>query len=530
MTPGIYVDERLATALEQPDHLLSSRQTKWRQILDLLVRLGPAVPIEQGREGLAFLQRHHHEIPPHAFAQLRRAYRGRAIADLAVFLRPSADLTGRPANLPTRVPATAPAAIPEPDRPLSLERARESAASAPGPYARSTQSIFRQWSERAPVRATAREIVTTPVEHRRVKAAKAAFTTRNVSLGAVATLVSGAVRPRTGDLVLARVEAIHYHKRIELASGRKATLHAGDEIIVAYGDRYATDQFEAEVPPTLGPTNLIAAGGVASAMLSRTAGVKPASRIVPIGLLGDARGNPLNLRQFALPRLAIPPACPPIVCVLGTSMNSGKTTTIQHLVQGLSRAGLKPGTVKITGTGSGGDYWVMLDAGSHKTLDFTDAGFSSTYRIPVPDLLDAATTLVAHLAEAGCGIILMEVADGLYQEQNVEIIRSDFFRQRIDSVLFAAGEAMGASAGVRELESLGTRVLGVSGKLTASHLLVREASASCHVPVLTKEQLADPFLASALVGRPGLAANDSDLATEDHALRARATDGAVEPG
>jgi hypothetical protein len=314
------------------------------------------------------------------------------------------------------------------------------------------------------------------------------------------TLVSGAVRPRTGDLLLARVDRILSQSRLELASGRKAALHVGDEIIVAYGDRYATDQLEARVPADLGPTNLVATGGLAADMVTRTAGVRPPTHISPIGLVGDARGTPLNLHQFALEPVVGGRPRPRTVAVLGTAMNSGKTTTARYLIAGLSRAGLRPGAAKITGTGSGGDYWVMTDAGAHRVLDFTDAGYSSTYRIPLQEVQAAAAKLIGHLAQAGCDVIVIEVADGLFQEQNAELIRSEFFRGYVDGVFFAAGGAMGAAAGIAELRSAGVPMLGISGKLTASELSIREARQFLDVPVYAKAQLGDPELAPRLVG------------------------------
>ena len=92
---------------------------------------------------------------------------------------------------------------------------------------------------------------------------------------------------------------------------------------------------------------------------------------------------------------------PPTVAVIGTSMNSGKTTTIQYLVHGLSRTGVRPGATKVTGTGSGGDYWVMIDAGAHRMLDFTDAGLASTYRQPMELVERVFSRLVDHLAGSG---------------------------------------------------------------------------------------------------------------------------------
>lgn len=326
-----------------------------------------------------------------------------------------------------------------------------------------------------------------------------AFTTRRVPIDALRTIVAGAVRPVSGDLVLATVDRLGFQTRIELQSGRKALLHPGDRIVVAYGDRYATDQFEAEVPDSLRPTSLVATGGIAADVLSRASGMKAATAITPIGLIGDSQGRPLNLSRFALKPLASPPPRPRVIAVLGTSMNSGKTTTNRYLALGLSRAGLRVGAVKATGTGSGNDYWAMMDAGVHRTVDFVDAGFSSTYRIPVEAIEQGAINLIEHLAADGCDVILLEIADGVFQSQNIALLRSDFFSQYIDGVLFAAGEALGAARGLDELYELGAPVVGLSGRFTGSALLIGEAERACKAPIFTKEQLSDPEAARRLV-------------------------------
>src|SRR5262245_59629883 len=80
-------------------------------------------------------------------------------------------------------------------------------------------------------------------------------------------------RPRCGDLVLARVDEVGHHKRLELRNGRRAHLFEGDHLIVCYGNRYAPAEFEAEVPWDFGPCDLVAAGGIASRMLAMHANV-----------------------------------------------------------------------------------------------------------------------------------------------------------------------------------------------------------------------------------------------------------------
>nr|WP_294849054.1 DUF1611 domain-containing protein [uncultured Sphingomonas sp.] len=339
-----------------------------------------------------------------------------------------------------------------------------------------------------------------PLDIADIRKAKRAFSTRRVDERAMRTLVSGGLRPRTGDLVLARVDRILYQTRIELPCGRKAGLHEGDTIIVAYGDRYATDQFESEVPLDLGPTNLVATGGVASRMLSRNTGVRGATEITPLGLIGDEEGRPLNLYQFRLPHHPVPAKRPPTIAVLGTSMNSGKTTTVRSLVLGLSRAGFRVGTAKVTGTGSGGDYWAMHDAGANVVADFTDAGYSATYKVPLAELESIMCDLVGHLCHEQVDVILLEIADGIFQEQNVDFIQTETFQSLVDSVFFAGGEALGAALGVCKLQMLGLDVIGLSGKLTASELLIREAAGVCEVPIYRKGDLDDPLRAPHVLG------------------------------
>lgn len=349
-------------------------------------------------------------------------------------------------------------------------------------------------------RALPRATSVRALEDHELAMAKRAFSTRRVRDEDMRTIVTGSIRPRTGDLVLARVDRILYQTRLELVSGRKAGLIEGDTIIVAYGDRYATDQFESEVPLDLGPTNLVATGGVASKMLSRNSAVRGATEITPIGLIGDANGQPLNLYQFRLPERPQPVDRPRTIAVLGTSMNSGKTTTVRSLVVGLSRAGYKVGTAKVTGTGSGGDFWAMHDAGAAVAVDFTDAGYSATYKVSLPELEDIMDHLTAHLAHEGVDVILLEIADGIFQEQNIDLIQSYRFQQMIDGVFFASGEALGAALGVCKLQMLGFDVIGLSGKLTASELLIREAKGVCETPIYRKSELSDAAQAPAIMG------------------------------
>ncbi|MCA1674650.1 MAG: DUF1611 domain-containing protein, partial [Actinobacteria bacterium] len=309
----------------------------------------------------------------------------------------------------------------------------------------------------------------------------------------------GPIRPRSGDVVLARIDRIGQHGRLELPNGRRTRLHVGDEILVAYGDRYAPDQFEAEVPADLGPTQLVASGGVASTVLSRSGQIGRATDITPIALVVDELRVPLNLGRFGISVEKPVTPRPPTIVVIGTSMNSGKTTTVQSLVVGLRAAGEKVGATKVTGTGSGADYWVMVDAGASCVADFTDAGLVSTYRIPLEVVEASVARLIDHLTNAGCTAIVIEVADGIYQQETARLLRSEVFRKHVDSVIFAAADAVGAVAGTQYLRDLGLPVVAASGMLTRSPLAHREASQACTVPVFSRDEIATATTAKQLL-------------------------------
>jgi len=349
----------------------------------------------------------------------------------------------------------------------------------------------------APVREPVADSVPTSRLAARLGRAKLAYTTRHVPVEALQRLIEpdpdgdADPRPRAGDLLLARVERLGQHKRVELANGRRASLFEDDEIVVCYGDRYAPDQFEGEVPYDLGPCDLMAAGGVAARMVSRSSRVEDPTAIVPIGLLADARGRRVNLADWAL--AAAPRALrrPQTIAVLGTAMNAGKTTTAANLIRGLARGGHRVGAAKVTGTGAGGDLWLMSDSGAHPVLDFTHAGHASTYRVPVAEIVRSFELLIGHLSRS-VETAVIEVADGLCQEETIGLIDSPAFRRAVDAVVFSAPDALGAAHGVRMLEERGIEVSAVSGALSASPLAMRETHALTGLTVLDIEALRRP--------------------------------------
>ncbi|HKQ56668.1 MAG TPA: DUF1611 domain-containing protein [Candidatus Eisenbacteria bacterium] len=344
-----------------------------------------------------------------------------------------------------------------------------------------------------------------------------ASTTRRVD-GSLLGLLDEPRVPTPGDLVLARVDVIGFHSTLQLPDGRRRRLFVGDEIVVAYGNRYAPNQFEAVVPKTMGPCQLAASGGIAAKVLSFHGGLtKTATDITPLAMLATPEGRPANLRDHALPAVdQLPERRPIAIAVVGTSMDSGKTQTAAFLVKGLTLAGMRVGFAKMTGTGSGGDTWLLRDAGADPVLDFTDAGLATTYRASHDEVVRSFVTLHAHLCAAQVDAIVLEIADGVLQRETAGLLNTGVFREAVGGLLFTACDAMGAMAGQRWLRSGGLPLIGLSGVLTSSPLALREASKVTGLPLYGRADLA-----RASNARRILAAAERRRVTEAMASRGR---------
>lgn len=344
--------------------------------------------------------------------------------------------------------------------------------------------------------------LTIVLDQARLRGIKRAFSTRRVPNEDIRLATMGDLRPVAGDLVLARVDRPGHHKRIERVDGRRADLFPGDEIVLAYGNRYAPDQFEAEIPEDLSPCHMVAAGGIASRAISSSEKARRPTEITPIGLIVDSSGKPINLAGYSVTPV-ITENLPPIIIVAGTSMNAGKTASATSLIHGLARVGFRVGAAKLTGTGAGGDVWSMVDAGAHKVLDFTDAGHASTY-LCTPDEIEAITrTLFSQLAAEQCDVIVAEIADGIFQRETASLLKADFFRSLVKSVIFATVDAGGARDGSNWLLGLGYNLLGISGMLARAPLARRETEEATGLKTMSLEDLSNPEFARSLLDSPG---------------------------
>jgi hypothetical protein len=313
---------------------------------------------------------------------------------------------------------------------------------------------------------------------------KWSYITRVIPEGTLVGVGPNSRKPEAADVVIARVHHIGAHDHIEDPVGRTQQIYDDDYIIGAYGNRYATDFYEGYVPEGQ-QTHLLTSGGLIGTVRSAHDAVDEPTTLEIVGALVDEQRIPINLSTFAhsLPLPAVPGLG--TIVVVGSGMNSGKTTTVTSIVRGLSRAGLTVGAGKVTGSGSGKDRWAYVDAGACRVADFLDYGMPSTFGYP-REQLDVTMRAISHeLASAGTDAVVLEIADGVLQIETAWLL--DRVADIADGIAFAAVDSLSACHGVQILREHRLPVRAVSGLVTRSPLATSEIQIG--VPVLSPADL-----------------------------------------
>jgi hypothetical protein len=325
---------------------------------------------------------------------------------------------------------------------------------------------------------------------------------------AFALLLPGQV-PQVGDVILARVKKLGRHTKLDDCNGRRTALLEGDLLIGVYGNRYATDQFEGEVPLSTERCHILSVAGVCGVVKSRHSAMSAPTEIEVVGFVYDNQGTPINLLNFGLTRTyrSVPaaqhyPDQPRVIVVTGASMNSGKTTTAANIVRGLVQNGYRVAAGKITGTACGNDTWDFQDNGAVRVLDFSDCGFPSTYLCSEKQLMQIYRTLYHELNAAQPDFIVFEIADGVVQRESLMLLTNTEFRASVHTLVYAAGDSLAAEAGVRWLGERGYQIKALSGLISASPLAKKEAENLTGLRCYTREELASGRFSSELFTAP----------------------------
>ncbi len=299
---------------------------------------------------------------------------------------------------------------------------------------------------------------------------------------------------QAGDLGVFEVIEPGRHENAQMIDGRNRSIFPGDHIVAAFADRYATAQFEGYVPESPTPDNMyqiLGAGGVIGLVTSKNYALRDVepTTVRLVGYCCDNAGKVINTKFYRKDRKAFRGETPgKVILSIGSTMDSGKTTTAAFVARGLAKDGHRVAFIKLTGTCYTRDREFVYDCGAHVTTDFSDMGYPSTYMCSKAEILDIYQSLLDQLAAERPDFIVMEIADGLLQRETMFLLQDRAFMATIHRVVFSCGDSLSAFHGAQLLQEWGIRVAGISGRFTMSPLLVKEVGNQLSIPVFTIEE------------------------------------------
>jgi hypothetical protein len=283
------------------------------------------------------------------------------------------------------------------------------------------------------------------------------------------------------------------YSQLELPTGRMAQVKKGDIIAGALGHRHALFGYSGYLPQRLAPgdtVHLLNMGGVIGICDSVNPDLGPPFECEVLGAvlhfpyLGQRIGVAARIGGEPLDLAAkLDTGGVPVVALVGSCMNCGKTAAACTLVRHLSHGGLTVDGFKATGVSLRRDVLAMEDAGARSTAIFTDLGVVSTGPANAPAV---TRTLLSRLAAKRPDAIVVELGDGLLGAYGVAAILEDpAIRSAFTAVVLAANDPVAAWGGVRMLrEQFGIEPAAVTGPATDNVAGTEIIEASLGVPAI----------------------------------------------
>jgi hypothetical protein len=249
------------------------------------------------------------------------------------------------------------------------------------------------------------------------------------------------------------------YNTLELNSGRMAKLSRGDIVVGALGHRQALFGYSGHIPPSIKAGDVIQMlniGGVlgvvdsANPAKGRPFDARVIGVVLQFPYLGERIGIPARVGYQRLDLdAALNARGIPVVAMVGTCMEAGKTAAACSIVGRMRHRGLNVHAFKATGVSLRRDVLAMEDAGARRSMIFTDLGVVTTTAHNGPAI---TRSLLTAMAEGEPDLIIFELGDGLLGAYGVEaILSAPDIKNALTSVVLSANDPVAAWGGVKLL-------------------------------------------------------------------------------
>lgn len=277
---------------------------------------------------------------------------------------------------------------------------------------------------------------------------------------------------------------------LETADGSLVGMSPGDRMVGALGTRAATLEVVGdwrEITDDLEMQTLTAAGvlGVCTSAALQSA------ELANVRYVGHAfrDGERSRMKDFVTPsgsgRLEAP-----VVLIIGTSMDSGKTVAAVAAVRELVAAGRRVAGAKVTGVGRLRDILAMEKVGAEPIMDFVDVGLPSTV-VPPDEYEHSLKLLCSKISASQPEVVVVEAGASPLEPYCGDVAMKVLSDNVVMTVLCASdpyavlgvmkafgikpdlvsGRSTSTEAGVRLIEKMtGVRALNVIDRTTGPEL------------------------------------------------------------
>ncbi|MEL7206771.1 MAG: hypothetical protein AAGK32_00810 [Actinomycetota bacterium] len=256
--------------------------------------------------------------------------------------------------------------------------------------------------------------------------------------------------------------------RLERRDGRLAEILPGDRLIGALGSRAATLQVVGDWQRAPGgpgsPMDLLSMAGVVGVATSVSHFALP---IAPLTYEGHVhrRSQPLTMGDFSVTG---PPGrlSTPVVLIIGTSMDAGKTIVGTRLVRLLRAQGATVAAAKLTGVGRYRDVQALGDAGADWIVDFVDAGLPST-AVPRESFCAAVAPLLGHMDGLGADVAVVEAGASPLEPYNGRTV-IELLGDAVKTAVLCASDPYAAAGVIQAFDTAPSVISGRAASTTAA--------------------------------------------------------------